>query len=331
MTFKFISKRAFVSPALCVVLAASSASIALVACSDDAAPSPAANTAGGAGGTNGEGAGAGGSETAGAAGTPAAGAAGNAGGKSDGPSLGTADCDTCLGTECGEARTACAGDADCVTCVNEGDDAACHASDETHERADAVLSCQGKACKASCFGATGGDACKGKISGDCGTCLEGACSCTPDANEPNDTASTPHSLGTYNDADDDEMSFTDSSVHSMADGDWFSFNVVDGLDGGDPRITVTLDSIPTGSNYDMELFFACGPGGDSSTVDDCTAYTDGAGHNGCASRNSGVTREIATIIAHCSSTDEDGVALVHVIPAAWVNTCNNYSLNVYVH
>jgi hypothetical protein len=170
--------------------------------------------------------------------------------------------------------------------------------------------------------------------GTCGTnstCLEGACSCTPDANEPNDTASTPHSLGTYNDADDDEMSFTDSSVHSMADGDWFSFNVVDGLDGGDPRITVTLDSIPTGSNYDMELFFACGPGGDSSTVDDCTAYTDGAGHNGCASRNSGVTREIATIIAHCSSTDEDGVALVHVIPAAWVNTCNNYSLNVYVH
>lgn len=175
MTFKFISKRAFVSTALCVVLAASSASIALVACSDDAAPSPAANTAAGAGGTNGEGAGAGGSETAGAAGTPAAGAAGNAGGKSDGPSLGTADCDTCLGTECGEARTACAGDADCVTCVNEGDDAACHASDETHERADAVLSCQGKACKASCFGATGGDACKGKISGDCGTCLEGAC------------------------------------------------------------------------------------------------------------------------------------------------------------
>lgn len=170
--------------------------------------------------------------------------------------------------------------------------------------------------------------------GTCGTnqmCVEGACTCNLDPHEPNDTASTPYTLRGFNDYDNDDVTFTDSSLHSAADGDWFAFAVTDGTDGGDPHITVTLDSIPTGSNYDMELFFACGPGGDSSTVEDCSAFSDGAGHSGCASRNSGTTREIATIIAHCSTTSEDGIALVHVLPASWMNTCNNYSLEVYVH
>ena len=170
--------------------------------------------------------------------------------------------------------------------------------------------------------------------GSCGTnemCVDGACACTADPNEPNNTASTARAVGSFNDSDDDTRTYTNNNLHSATDGDWFSFGVVDGNDFGDPHITVTLDSIPLGSNYDLELYFACGPGGDASTVEDCSAYSDGSGHDGCASRNSGTTREIATIIAHCATSSEDGTALVHVVPATWVNTCNNYSLNVYVH
>lgn len=170
--------------------------------------------------------------------------------------------------------------------------------------------------------------------GTCGTnemCVEGACSCSPDPNEPNNTAGTARAIGSFNDADDEERTFTNSNIHASTDGDWFSFQVTDGNDFGDPHITVRLDSIPIGSNYDMELYFACDPGGDASTIEDCTAFSDGLGHDGCASRNSGTTREIATIIAHCSTSSENGTALVHVIPSTWVNTCNNYSLNVFVH
>lgn len=92
------------------------------------------------------------------------------------PLLGTAPCDACLATTCSAARDACRDDADCVICVNEGDDDACHRTDATHERADAVLTCRGAACRKQCIGETTPEAsCAGKIAGDCGTCLESAC------------------------------------------------------------------------------------------------------------------------------------------------------------
>jgi len=161
-----------------------------------------------------------------------------------------------------------------------------------------------------------------------GTCIDGSCSCAPDARETNDNRLTAPNTGSASDAPDTNLVFDMFNVHDMDDDDWFEVSVSDDFDAGNPQITVTLRGIPTGDDYDLMVYYVCSAGGDSSSC------TNGAPDNmigrGCASTLSGSANESIEIATECSSTDEGGTLIIHVAPQTVGGSCAAYELEVDV-
>lgn len=162
-----------------------------------------------------------------------------------------------------------------------------------------------------------------------GTCLDGACSCPPDAREPNNSRFAAPNIASMTDAPDSNELFSMFNVHAMTDEDWFEISVADDFDAGNPQITVTLRAIPAGSDFDLAAYFICASGGDSSS---CTAGTaDNMIGRGCASATSGSSAETVGMGTECSGTDDGGSLLIHVTTRTFGGTCGNYQLEVDVH
>lgn len=170
---------------------------------------------------------------------------------------------------------------------------------------------------------------------DCGTCdgggacVAGHCGCAADGHEENDSRSTATVMpgGDLNDADDPDVPpVTDFSLDDMRDVDWMRWHVVDGFDvGGNPIVTVTLDGVPLGADYDLGVFFACDSGGDAHTCDMGTASG-----GGCVSAQPGAgVVEIARLTTECSGLDENGFLYVQV-SSRTLSVCGNYRVSVSV-
>lgn len=168
--------------------------------------------------------------------------------------------------------------------------------------------------------------------GSCGTgaCIDGACSCAPDAHESDDSRSSVTSVGTYSDSDDPPDAVIGThTLDEAGDVDWIRYDITDGTDGGNPRLTVTLDQIPTGSAYTLSAFYVCDGGTDAST---CAAGTaDNEVGRGCTAMGTGSSRmvEVETECEHIS-TDETGTLYVRVRAATWASTCGPYRVTLRV-
>jgi len=169
---------------------------------------------------------------------------------------------------------------------------------------------------------------------DCGTCAEGdcvdgACSCPPDGREPNDTQASAPDIGDASDAPDTNLVFADMfSLHSEMDEDWFTIDVSDDFDAGNPQIRVTVRDIPTGDDYDLAAWYLCDAGGDDHS---CNAGgPDSTIGRGCIATSSGSTPETVEISTECSSTDESGELLIRITAERVTGECANYELEVDV-
>lgn len=168
--------------------------------------------------------------------------------------------------------------------------------------------------------------------GTCGAssmCMAGQCICDADGAEPNETLGTPHAIGDFNDSPGVTMDLS-FNISSATDTDWFSASVSDAGFDGNPIVEVSLDGIPSGSNYDLAAYYACDSHGDSSTCD--SGATDNTIGHGCVSASGGSLGEAVVINTECDGTStDDGTLFIHVSAPAWVNTCASYALHIDVH
>ena len=170
---------------------------------------------------------------------------------------------------------------------------------------------------------------------DCGSCAMGSicdrgrCGCSPDAHEPNDAQGIPTIIASdLNDALDPDTEVTDFSLHASTDRDWIRWHVIDGFDvGGNPVITVTLDGVPVGADYDLAAFFQCDSGGDATTCD--VGSPDARVGRGCAAATVGPSIETVTLSTECSGIDEHGGLFV-LVTARSFTSCGNYRVRVSV-
>lgn len=163
-----------------------------------------------------------------------------------------------------------------------------------------------------------------------GTCVAGRCGCAPDLHEPNDTQSTFTVIsGDLDDSMDPDTMVADFGLHSMDDEDWIRWHVVDGFDlGGNPIITVTLEGVPIGADYDLAAFFRCDSGGDATACD--VGTPDFRVGRGCASATAGAGAvETVTLSTECSGLDEHG-GLYVLVTARTFTTCGTYRVQVSV-
>lgn len=158
-----------------------------------------------------------------------------------------------------------------------------------------------------------------------GACVDNACRCVPDEAEPNDVREAPRLLGMLADRPDSSLATSAHSIAGPDDQDWFSVDVTDAFDTGNPQIRVALTGIPAGSDYDLTIFYVCG--GNASV---CTAGEPFTLMDGCISRATGSADEIAALSAECSGTDDSGVLLIHVGPVTFGGSCAPYTLEVNV-
>lgn len=161
----------------------------------------------------------------------------------------------------------------------------------------------------------------GACDGD-GICTDGTCSCPEDAEEPNDStlAVLDTSVATIPDVNDWMMAFDTWNLHDDEDEDWYRF-VVEESGFDNTTLTITLDSIPAGSDYDLSAYFVCGEG----SHDGCSVGSP------CSGSASGATSETVTMPdIDCSGTTSDGgVLYVRITSARWGGSCAPYSLTVH--
>lgn len=171
---------------------------------------------------------------------------------------------------------------------------------------------------------------------DCGTCMgdgdciDGVCACSPDAEEPNDGPSGAPMIDSAPDTNTWERTYDAWNLDEADDEDWVRFSVEDtGLDN--PSITVTLDQIPTGSNYDLAAYYVCDSGGENSS---CGAgMPDNMLGNGCASASSGTTSETVRIDADCDrafSSNDSGDLYIRVTSSTWGASCAPYRIRIRI-
>ncbi len=168
------------------------------------------------------------------------------------------------------------------------------------------------------------------------TCQDGQCVvvCQADPREGaggNDTSATATNLGELNDDPDTSTLVGNATMHNGADQDWYRVTVHNTSDWGccgDPKVTVTLGSIPTGSDYELAAWYECPPSDGSSP-----SCTTGAGDTsfasgGCTSTLYGTMDETVSFNTDC---DDDGVLYVRVHAYEWAGTCDPYRLEIRVH
>ncbi|MCS6857267.1 MAG: hypothetical protein NZM37_06110 [Sandaracinaceae bacterium] len=172
---------------------------------------------------------------------------------------------------------------------------------------------------------------------DCGSCefgarcMDGRCTCVPDEFEANDSHTSPRTFSALNDAEDPPDVVLQGNLHRSDDIDWYAFPIVDGGDGGNPRITVELSDIPEGSDYEMSAFYVCGDRTDNSRC--VRGSPDNELGHGCRNPAAGNTRESVEIDTDCNrslSTNDNGTLLVRVRAVMWGRSCSNYRLTIRV-
>ncbi len=174
---------------------------------------------------------------------------------------------------------------------------------------------------------------------NCGTCASGAmcnggvCGCLPDTHEPNDSNAVATHEPEVADNNDPSITLSDFTIDHMGDVDWIQYHVVDGFDGGDPHVTVRLYNIPSGSDYDLGVWYACDNHDDNSS---CTTGTSNnmIGH-GCISSHTGITEENVDLPSDCGSTvfvpnDASGNLFIRVTAPTFNGSCMPYALDVRV-
>lgn len=171
---------------------------------------------------------------------------------------------------------------------------------------------------------------------DCGTCAGGAClmgicGCTPDAHEANDSNTRATRGIELNDADDPNVTLSDYTLDERTDVDWLVFHVLDGTDGGNPRINVRLSAVPVGSDYDLAAFYVCDTGGDLTSCN--TGAPDNSLGHGCSSSHAGAVEETVELATDCDrtfSTDDPGELFIRVTAPTFGGSCAPYQLTIMV-
>lgn len=163
------------------------------------------------------------------------------------------------------------------------------------------------------------------------TCSLGQCSCASDEFEINDSPASVRSFSRTLDDSDDARASLDAALSTPGDADWFRYPIVDGVDGGNPEITVTLSDIPEGSDYAIAAYFACNDGNDESTCGH--GGTDNSLGKGCRYDSAGNADQSVTIETECADTiDEDGWLYIKVTSThREVDACENYHLRIDVN
>ena len=183
------------------------------------------------------------------------------------------------------------------------------------------------------------DACGASL--NCGACpggtmcsAAGTCGCLPDDAESNDIRTDAHNIGTFDDADDPSMVFDTWTIAAADDVDWYQLSLRDGLDGGNPTITIDLTEIPAGANFDLAAYFQCesDPGDEDVTCN--SGMTDNAVGQGCASASTGTTSEQVGLDVNCTgitSINDHGTVWIKVTPSMWSDSCAPYQIRVRVN
>ncbi len=171
---------------------------------------------------------------------------------------------------------------------------------------------------------------------DCGTCpggadcgMDGMCACMDDAAERNDGRDSAYDIGSYDDGGTSNT-FDAFALSSDTDEDWFVATIVDATNlSTAPDIDVTLSGIPTGSNYDLAVWFVCDSG--TEEVNCNPGGADAMIGAGCTSAGPSTMREHVRLETNCTGTlDETGIAFIRVTSSMWDNTCAPYTLEVLV-
>lgn len=170
---------------------------------------------------------------------------------------------------------------------------------------------------------------------DCGTCgggavcLGGLCGCTPDTHEPNNSNAVATSEPGLNDSSDSMATLTDFTIDHMGDVDWIQFAVTDGFDGGNPHVYVRLYDIPSGSDFDLGVWYACNNSNNGST---CSVGTqDNMIGHGCISSHTGIAEENVDLPTDCGFlANADGHLFIRVTAPTFGGSCAPYALDVRV-
>ena len=174
---------------------------------------------------------------------------------------------------------------------------------------------------------------------NCGTCAGGAlcnggvCGCMPDTHEPNDSNAVATHEPELSDASDPNVTLSDFTIDHVGDVDWIQFHIVDGFDGGNPHMTVRLYGIPSGSDYDLGVWYACDNNDNNSS---CSVGTqDNMIGHGCISSHTGIAEENVDLPSNCGNIlgipkDASGILFIRVTAPTFNGACMPYSLDVRV-
>jgi len=149
---------------------------------------------------------------------------------------------------------------------------------------------------------------------------------TEDAFDPNDTLATVSYLGSIGDNNDWPQGSFSASLFPDGDSDWFEYAVVDEpLSSLAP--SVTLSGIPSGTNYDLCVYYQCDAGTESVICDSGNISDSESGFPGCCSTSSGNTDESVTLDADCiGSPDGGGTVYFNVKKLSGPATCATYTV-----
>jgi hypothetical protein len=166
-----------------------------------------------------------------------------------------------------------------------------------------------------------GDACTiNDVCDGAGTCVGDK---ILDANEPNDSVGMATFLGNIDDEETYPAGTANGEINPAGETDWFYYNVRDNL-MGDLNPTVELQSIPSGNNYDLCVYYECFEG--TGLTLSCTTGTPHSayGMDGCCSTNSGNASEMVVLDPSCDgTTDDSGAVYVEVYWVAGPGNCTD--------
>jgi hypothetical protein len=196
-----------------------------------------------------------------------------------------------LGAQCGTPADVCGNALDCGTC-----------EPPTECSSDFRCVCTPPTCMPGQCGRLA-NPCGADIVCDCdpgNECISGTC-CPLDPAEPNDTVGTAHAWADL--ALGDQRRITDFAIHAE-NPDWFVGSLVGDPSGsGTYELQVDLGQIPSGEDYDLEVWIACGDAtGGSLTCVDTSDLTSGGpvdATGGCRAETTGDADEVVRLFTSC--------------------------------